>query len=52
MNSHEIPSSLASPSGSTSIDPEIPAPGFSFKRLRRLNENIGKPDQEIWEMAA
>jgi hypothetical protein len=25
---------------------------FEFKRLSRLNENIGKTDQEIWEMAA
>jgi hypothetical protein len=23
-----------------------------FKRLSRLNENIGKTDQEIWEMVA
>jgi hypothetical protein len=23
-----------------------------FKRLSRLNENIGKADQEIWEMVA
>jgi hypothetical protein len=25
---------------------------FEFKRLSRLNENIGKADQEIWEMVA
>jgi hypothetical protein len=23
-----------------------------FKRLSRLNENMGKSDQEIWEMVA
>jgi len=23
-----------------------------FKRLSRLNENIGEPDQEIWQMVA
>jgi hypothetical protein len=29
------------------------ADGFEgFKRLSRLNENIGKTDQEIWEMVA
>jgi hypothetical protein len=52
MNSRGIPSSLPYPLGSTPVDPEIHAPGFSSGRLSRLNENIRKTDQEVWEVVA